>query len=721
MALRGRRVKRFFSRTLPILAALVLLLSALYLVSDVQQGSDRFSQVYLWVLILAGLALLLMIVSIAQRLLQLLRRVRAEAPGARLSARMVRNFLILAIPPALIVYLFSLEFLDETIESWFDVRIESALEDSITLGQQVLGQRTLQVRNQLLRTSEDLAAVPDDQLVRQLFRRVSSAGPTELAVLRNTGQVIAVASIDSNRPESSRPSDFALRQALERGEFADAEPAANNSIQIRVLEALARAQAGRSRRILQALYPMPAEFSHLAANIQNEYDRYQQVAFLRNSLKQSFILILSLVLLITVLLAILAAINAARRMVNPISQLAEATEAVAKGNFERQIAAQHKDELGFLMRSFNLMTKELKRASTEAEISREEVETQRAHLETVLGRLSAGVMVFDRQRCLLTCNESAAKILGAPVTEYIEHSISNIEHHYRFLRPLLQRVSRELEGRGQQWRQEIKLDRGGSPLVLMCRGSRLPDGANQRGGHVVIFDDVTVLDQAQREAAWAEVARRLAHEVKNPLTPIRLSAERLQMKLLGQLNESDAAMLQRATDTIIAQVDAMKTMVNAFGDYAREPGLNRGELVLDELVRDVTELYQDPQNPDRIELKLNSGPQRIRADSGRLRQLLHNILQNAEDAIADQADGKIQVVTANADDDQVRLEVRDNGPGMPDEIAKRPFEPYLTTKPGGTGLGLAICRKIVEEHGGRIRLNNRQSGGTVATVWLPAG
>ncbi len=722
MAIRRSRVKKFFYRTLPVTAALLLLFAALFLVSNAEQGSEQFDRLYFWVLLLTGLCLTVLVWAITHRIYSLHKQVKEEKPGARLSARLVRNFLILTLPPALMVYLFSLEFLNETIDGWFDVQVESALTDSIELGRQFLDMRTLQVRNQMLRLAEDMSGLDQTTLVRQLSRRVSASGPVELAVLQSNGTVDAMVNIDPGVVNFDRPSDFALLQASQSGEYAAAEPYAADNLQIRILVGIPGQFTEASGRMLQALYPLPDEFTGLAANIQTEYNRYQTVAYLRDSLKNSFVLILSLVLLITVLLAILAAINVARRMVNPISKLATATEAVAAGDFERELTVETRDELGFLVHSFNLMTRALKKASSEAATSRELLEREQAYLETVLGRLSSGVLAFNQGRELITCNEAASKILDIPLTNQIGSELGKIARSHPFLMPLLQRTEVELDGQHAAWRQEIKLQKDDGILVLLCRGSALPGEPGENGGHVVVFDDVTVLNEAQREAAWSEVARRLAHEVKNPLTPIRLSAERLRFKLLERLEPDDAAMLDRSTQTIMAQVDALKDLVNAFGDYAKEPALNRQYLGLDELVTDVLDLYQDIDKPNKVSLELNSPDSRILADPGRLRQLLHNLLQNAQEALQGNEKPRIMVRTGVVElDDKiwVEMQVEDNGPGVNLDVIDQPFEPYLTTKQGGTGLGLAICRKIVQEHGGRIELDNIEPTGARARVIFP--
>jgi nitrogen fixation/metabolism regulation signal transduction histidine kinase len=734
---RARRTRRLLFRTLPLVALLAALLVSLFLVSGVQKedGDASLDDSYLWVLVVTVAALVILVWSIGYRLLGLARNVRSGAPGARLAARWVRNFLALSMPPALIVFFFSAWFLSSTIDSWFDVRVEAALADSLELGQEFLDTRTLEVRNQLRETLDELSLLQEDgELLRQaLLQRVRAAGPTELSLMETDGTLVATANINALTGLPERPGDFALVQAVEQGEYTAAEPTADGGLQIRVMQLLPTAFPGGSPRLLQAIYPLPPDITTLAGSIEREYYRYQNVSYLRQSLKQSFLLILTLVLLLTILLAILAALNAARRMVSPLSSLSTATREVAAGDFGRKVAVGPRDEIGFLVDSFNQMTEALKSASQSAEESRAELQAQREFLETVLANLSSGVLTLDDEGRLITVNAACVRILGLP--EEIARELANNRPAGRALESLGERLPylepfvgsiREQGGRGQDdWQLEIRLDRPGTPLVLLMRGTRLPlltaDGAAPGHGQVVVFDDVTILNRAQRDAAWAEVARRLAHEVKNPLTPIRLAAERLRMKLEQKLDGGDAAVLERASDTIVSQVEALRRLVDAFGDYAREPEISREAIRLDDLVRDVVTLYRQGDPGLQFNLDLCEGPPGLAADGGRLRQMLHNLIRNAREA-SDTEAVSIDIssrVVENQGGTWLLLELRDDGPGFPAEVLERPFEPYVTSKSHGRGLGLAICRKIVSEHNGRITISNHSAGGARVDVLLP--
>ncbi len=724
MAVRNRRLKKWLFRVLPIVATLAAILTSLLLVSNVEQDMDGFGRLYLWVLVLTGLALILLLFSSIARGVSLFRNVRSEAPGARLSARWVRNFLMLSLPPALIVYLFSAYFLTRTVDSWFDVQVETALADSLALGQEFLDIRTLEVRNQMRRLGLEIEGLDEDpdQLRRALLRRVSASGPVELSLLSADGRVISIASFNALSDLASHPGDYALLQAVERGEYAAAEPAAAGGLRIRVIQQIPAASVGNPDLLLQAIYPLPDNITALTDSIEREYHRYQNLSYLGSSLKKSFLLILSLVLALTVLLAILAALNAARRMVDPISKLADATRKVAAGELGQAVATRSKDELGFLAQSFNEMTQALLVASEEAETARARLQAQGEYLETVLGSLSAGVLTLDARGRIVRTNRAAEQILSLAAGYASNRHLSEVAEVAPAMGPFAETVLRHIQRGRVEWQKEIRLHSKSSPLVLLVRGSRLPAKTGEEGGHVVVFDDVTILNQAQRDAAWAEVARRLAHEVKNPLTPIRLAAERMRMKLMDKLGASDGEMLNRAVSTIVSQVEALRKLVDAFGDYAREPDIDRSELQLDALIEEVALLYREGSPGMDLQLELCPGPVGLAADSGQIRQLLHNLIRNASEAVETGQSPKIRILSRQVERDGtpwLELKVFDNGPGFPDAVLEIPFEPYITSKHNGSGLGLAICRKIVADHDGRISIENPDEGGACARILLP--
>jgi len=534
--------------------------------------------------------------------------------------------------------------------------------------------------------------------------------------------MVASANINMLADLPERPGDYALLQALDRGEYAAAEPLADGILRIRVIQRLPYDVPGRQGYLLQAIYPLPESVTTLANKIEKEYHRYQNLSFLREPLKQSFILILSLVLLLTVLLAILAALNVSRKLVSPISKLAQATREIAAGDLTHEVHAETRDELGFLMQSFNEMTEALTSASMEAERSRGQLQLQSEYLETVLSSLTSGVLTVDDNQKVVTANAAATQILGVPGGFFTGKNLSERAEKVPLLAPLFELVWNQMKRGTAEWQREIRLQVHGQTLVLLVRGSRLGKEISNTGGSVIVFDDVTILNQAQREAAWAEVARRLAHEVKNPLTPIRLAAERLSMKLMSKLDEKDSVMLESATGTIVSQVEALRALVDAFGDYAQGPQLVRAPIALDQLIKDVVALYQHEDQRVQFHLKLIAGPAGFSADSGQIRQLLHNLIVNSSEAVADDQNAEVHIRTrliSQAGKKWLELEVSDRGPGYPAMVLEKPFEPYVTFKTNGSGLGLAICRKIVSEHDGRITIHNPAIGGASATIILP--
>ncbi|MEJ2395154.1 MAG: ATP-binding protein, partial [Candidatus Thiodiazotropha sp.] len=508
----------------------------------------------------------------------------------------------------------------------------------------------------------------------------------------------------------SKPDDFILQQLREGNSYVGlAREKDELMIRVAVEDPLGRPF------IIQGLYPASDRVSALSEKRELAYNRYKELSFLRQSLKRNFSLTLFMVLMFAVLSAIWAAFLSARRMVAPITNIAAGTRAVADGDYDRQLPVPRaKDELAFLVTSFNAMTRRIGQARDQADRSQREVESQRAYLETVLGRLSSGVLTFDGEQRLRTTNPAAEKILGTNLQRLIGSPVQNLALVSPVLRQFAEGLQAPLRQAGKEWRGELTLFGGEGRKVLICRATPFaqPDGPS---GHIVLFDDVTALIRAQRDAAWGEVARRLAHEIKNPLTPIQLSAERLRHKYLKKMPAKDAEVLDRATHTIVQQVEAMKTMVNDFSEYARPPQMEVKPLYLDRLIDEVVDLYRG-NKAVRFSVKLGAEQSRVEADTLRIRQVVHNLIKNAIEALEGQPQAKVEVITQVLSRDEhpyYEMRVRDNGPGFNESMVQHLFEPYVTSKPKGTGLGLAIVKKIVEEHGGIIWAENCDKGACV--------
>jgi nitrogen fixation/metabolism regulation signal transduction histidine kinase len=645
---------------------------------------------------------------------------------------MVVMFVVLSVSPISVLYYFSLDFLHRGIDSWFDLRAEKALEDALELGRSALDSRL----RELLRDSRDigleLARKPDSTIVLSIHAMREATDATEMTLLSINGRVMSSSSLDPAKVLPTLPNQAILQQLRHGLEYAALEPVhEGGGLQYRIVTSIANPDPLGEPRLLHALYPIPERIDTLAASVQDGFTQYKELSFLREPLKYSFTLTLSLVLLLSLLTAVWAAFFSARRLVAPIRDLAEGTRAVADGDYDMRLPLPGRDELGFLVRSFNEMTRKLSRARDSAEQSQAQAEEQRAYLEAVLACLSSGVITLNQHGKLHTANSAAATILGIDLVPLFGLSLQEAAEKYPMLEPLLETIAEHLDSVQGGWQVEVVLFGGGGRRVLSCRGSSLqaegvPAGGHVAAGelageHVIVFDDVTALIQAQRDAAWGEVARRLAHEIKNPLTPIQLSAERLRHKYLKKMSEEDAEVLDRSTHTIVQQVESMKEMVKAFSDYARPPKLQLTSVALGRLINEVLDLYQ---GDERLKIHLESRGElpTIEADMGRIRQLLHNLVKNAIEANNDDRPITLQLRVHCDEKDSCRfveLRFEDDGPGFPEELLDQMFEPYITSKPKGTGLGLAVVKKIVEEHGGIIWAENSEQGGAVITVRLP--
>lgn len=704
---RRRLIVRWLFGLLPALALLALLLFVLLLAGDAEADLSRLGRWWLWVVGGAAAAVALVLGAIAGRVVELARARRVRAPGARLATRWTVALVLLSVPPVLLVYGFALRFLSTTIDAWFNVRVERGLDDALALGRLWLDGEVARARTDSAALVERLRDTIDLQLA--LEDELDASRALQFAVFTGGGTLRAAAAADPRLLLPTPPDGPALLRARDGAVEAASEPLGDDLV-VRVVRALPPDD------VLLAIYPLPSDAQPLARNIESTWADYQRLAFLRESLKLTFALILTLVLLLSMLLAVLAALRVARRQVDPVARLAAATGEIARGEYGRELAPAGDDELGFLTESFNRMSRELAATSEAARSSQAQTERQRAYLETVLGRLSSGVLTWDLDGVLRTANAAATRILGADLGAAIGRPLAALADEQPALRPLLDALARRAAEGVRDWREELRLPRDGDSVqILVLRGAALPEGES---GFVAVFDDETVLNLAQREAAWSEVARRLAHEVKNPLTPIQLSAERLKLRLSGKLDAADAAVLDKASATIVAQVEALKTLVNAFGDYARPPQLRLEPMALHGLVGEVLDLYETDARL-RIVRRFDAGAPRIRADSVRLRQLLHNLVKNAIEASGESPE--IEVSTARVQHEgrsEIALRVADRGSGLPPGFDDTWFEPYRTGKPRGSGLGLAVVRKVADEHGARVAAENREGGGAVFTVWF---
>ena len=739
----------------------------LFLLASASENTLLFDEYYSWILganvAVAGALFVLVCVLLGR----LASRYRKGRFGSRLMTKLVLLFALIGILPGSVIYLVSVQFVSRSIESWFNVQVESALGSGLNLSHTALDSLLKDLQAKARSVALGLSEMSDASLRTQLPGLLEHSQLLDAVVVAGDGSLIA----SSGSGLSDLVRDLPVPSMLARARTMDGfgviegelEPLSADMastggprtrdarlpvLRLRVVVAIrgdGSLLSVRSKaRYLQILQPVPAQLASDAEALRLAYSEYQERALARSGLRKFYLVTLTLTLLLAIFAAMVSAFLLATDLARPLLLLAEGTKAVAEGNLSPRPIVASSDELGTLTQSFNTMTRQLADAREAVQRNSQALEDAKAYLESVLANMSAGVMVLDDHLNVVTFNASVKRILHQDLTPFLGQPFAVVTGLGSFSEAVIQAFSAQnaqsaassADVQGQHWQQQIEIDRpgeqsGGDVITLLARGSRLPVGSGT--GHVVVFDDISDLISGQRSVAWAEVARRLAHEIKNPLTPIQLSAERLQMKLHGKLETVDAALLERGTNTIVSQVTAMQRMVDNFRDYAKTPAPVVEPLDLNALVLEILDLYMTSVEAEVIHAKLANMLPKVLGDATQIRQVVHNLLQNAQDATAETKNSphkpNIEVVTEaihypNADGEMktaVRLSILDNGPGFDAKLIARAFEPYVTSKPRGTGLGLAVVKKIIEEHGGRIELQNRKDGSggaTVSILWL---
>ncbi len=730
---------------LAVIAALGAIL--LFLLASASANTALFAENYSWLLAINGAAAAALLVLVGLQLRRLRSDLRSGVFGSRLKFRLLLMLSLMAVLPGALVYGVSMQFAVKSIDSWFDVRVDAALEGGLDLGRSVLDSLQADLLEKTRSAALDLS---DGTFVgpSRLNRLREQSGAQSATLMTLSGQVLSNSSGELGSLMPSIPAHSQLRAARSSRGLALLGDDDKGGLMVRALAPVSGGGLNSDPQILQLTLTVPDSITRSAGSVEAAHRDYQELQLGRTGLKRIYTLTLTLALLLALFSAIALAFFLAERLAQPLLILAEGTQAVAAGDFTPRATVEASDELGVLTHSFNSMTQQLSEARTQAEHHRQEMEAAQAYLESVLANLSAGVLAFDMRFRLRAANRGALAILNDDLSGFEQTRLQDWPRHETLAGAILGGFAR----RGDEWQEQLEIARpDGMPQALLVRGTALP--ATGGGGYVVVFDDITKLIAAQRSAAWGEVAQRLAHEIKNPLTPIQLSAERLQLKLANQLTGASRELLDRATQTIVSQVEAMKNMVNDFRDYARTPLPQLASVDLDALIGEILGLYETsevpvtvvgprsgipdidgPQSGSPVTQSESKGPRSgipdtqnapaptfeplppVLADANQLRQILHNILTNAQDALADVAEAKITITTTR-DGSRAKLIVKDTGPGFPPQILSRAFEPYVTTKSKGTGLGLAIVKKIVDDHGGEIRLTNNH-GGEVC-IWLP--
>jgi len=742
-------VVRVLVTTVALTAILLLVMLAL-----ASANTEFFDRYYQW-LYAANLAVAVVLILIVIGLLAIIvTRVRQGKFGTRLLAKLAFIFALVGVVPGGIIYVVSYQFVSRSIESWFDVNVETALTSGLNLGRGMLDASLSDLQNKGRLMGDQLASADPTSLTLTLLRLRDQFNVQDATIVEparsgsgTAPDVRVVAQASSNFAAlvpDNLPSPLQLNQARSRpygaiegevdGDSSQTGP--KGALRLRVIVKIpdsSTTELQPTERFLQIEQPVSTGLARNADAVQRAYREYQEKALGRTGLRKMYIGTLTLALFLATFIAMMLALALGNQLARPLFLLAQGTKEVAEGDYTPKREVKSRDELGFLTQSFNAMTRQLSEARAAVENNRIALEHSKAYLESILANLTAGVFVFDRQFRLTTANRGAERIFRQPFNGSLNLPLEQIGVLAEFgamVRKAFADRDAAASGSGRpigdrgHWQQQLAVPVPGEtdPLTLLVRGTQLltltesdTDDA-ETTGYVVVFDDISDVISAQRSVAWGEVARRLAHEIKNPLTPIQLSAERLQMKLADKLAPADADVLKRGATTIVNQVQAMKQMVDDFREYARTPPAVLGNLQLNDLVTEVLTLYGIEEGKSHITIELTKLPV-IRGDATQLRQVIHNLLQNAQDAVADVAEPRVLLETKTVEYGEpdasgharvaVRLTVSDNGPGFPARILSRAFEPYVTTKAKGTGLGLATVKKIVDEHGARIDIRNR--------------
>lgn len=729
----------FLTGPWPVIGMFLLLAGSLAIMAEATQSSGHFHRWQWWVASFNGVLALALLALIGLSLSRLIRRLHRREAGSRLSLRMTAMFASFTLIPTAMVFLFSVWLISSGIDSWFDVGVDDTLSKALELSRTSVDMQMRERRSQVERLLQEPIDVSDPEaMVVRMHDLVVQTGALEATLLDSSNKIIASqGEVPDILPDLPGEAQLQLLQESEESGFYMAqEEHPDHGTIVRILmqvPALRRELPFTDQELpltlnqelpltldremplttqelsltLQILYPVSEYMLGLTGSVEKASVTYQSLLEQRTPLKYNLTFVMALAVLLGLLFAMWAALFSAQRILSPISELARGIEAVAVGEYSQRLPAGRRDELGQLVHSYNDMIERLANARYVAETQRLTIEEQHTYLHTVLEHLSSGVISVDDRNEVITANRAAGSILDLDIERYLRQPLSALREEHPQLEPLWNLMDHQQYSITELRRQ---LQINDELKVLHCHGAQLPKGA----GYVVVFEDITDLQQAQRQAAWGEVARRLAHEIKNPLTPIRLSAERMQHRIQPSLAAEDSEILQRATQTIVRQVESMKTMIDEFSEYSADrftPEL----LDLNALSMEVLGLYEEDRPKISIRTELSEVPSWIQGDPDRIRQLLHNLIKNALEAQEEQAEGAI-ILSTGIQENTVTLKVRDTGPGFAPEIIARAFEPYVTTKPTGNGLGLAVVYRITEDHQGRIRVYNDPTGGGCVEV-----
>ena len=707
---------------------LVLFVLTFLIIKSLSEEST--GQLQYWTIVFGGAGVALLIFFLIANCYSLYRQYGRNEIGSRLTVKLVVIFLFLTVIPFSLIYFFSIQFLNRGVDSWFDVRVEQAVQDARLLGQTSLEGIKDEITVDVETYAKNMPKTSDaSQLLRTLNEIRELGDFTELSLYADDGSIVAFSSEDSSQMLPDTPGVEVFTALRISQTYTSLEPITKNTQQFRVVVPIKAQAVEVDFYGLQAIKLLPLRYATLASSVETALNQYDQILFARGPLKFTLILTLTLISLASLLFSILTAVYLSKRLVAPISNLAAGTRKIAAGDYGTSLPVSSNDDLGILIDSFNDMSQKIEEAQQVASLSQKETEQQKGYLEAVLTNLSSGVFVFNREGYLQICNSAAVEILGISQADSLGKNSSKLAAQYTQLKQFFKLVDEGILSHAADWQEESTVLGAHGRQMLIIRGTLLhtaspnPENSEQTSvNHVVVFDDVTNLIQAQRDAAWGEVARRLAHEIKNPLTPIQLSAERIRIKLSGQVSGELRETLDRSTRTIVQQVESMKEMVNAFSSYAQPVRAQLQPLDLNHLVKDLLELHASSLQGIKLDLDLKDEVPEIKANASALRQVLNNLIINACHALEGQAEPKLRICTGLASEiagRYVDVVIEDSGCGIPTDIRESLFDPYVSSKAKGSGLGLAIVKRIVEEHSGSVWAGNGELGGTAMHIRLP--
>lgn len=682
--------------------------------------SNTSGRVHYWIIIatIVGITVLLALVLI--NIVVLIRQYRKGIIGSKLSLRLIGMITLLNLLPLFMVYFFAIQFLNKGVDSWFDVQVEQAINDAVLLGQTSLEVVKQDMTREMNQHSKNIANVFSSSEVSRILNDIAEKSDySRITLLSNSGRIISSSFSIDNNLLSNAPDAIALAQVRLGQSYSTIESLSEFSQQLKVVTPVYSKNIGIPPRALQATKPLPLRYAKLAQTVESAKTQYDQMQFAREPLRLSLILTLTLISLASLLLSSLATFYMSRRIAKPLSVLVRGTREVAAGNLDIRLPTSSNDEIGILVGSFNDMTQQLSHARIQAHNSQIETEKQRQYLEIVLSNLSSGVISIDENLHLKSCNTRADEILNIALSDNLNSKISNLGKRYENLAPFFDAIHLACNKKMKNWHDERTVLGAKGKKFLIIQGTQLP---HHQKSTVVVFDDVTNLIHAQKEAAWGEVARRLAHEIKNPLTPIQLSAERIKTKFSKQIKPEDKHILEKSTRTIVQQVEALKNMVSDFSDYAQAINIKKSSIDINLLLSDIADLHNSSVEKCEFNLNLDSTLPTIKSDANALRQIFNNLILNAIQAMKGEEKPQLTLTSSqqnNSEEHSVIVEITDTGPGIKLELRETLFEPYVSSKKKGSGLGLAIVKRLTEGLGGIVWAEDNVPHGTRFIVQLP--